>query len=70
MAMTIVEATRSIVGAIDTHSQVHVAAALGKVGGLLGSASVVTITGFGQRHIAHGCTRRCWRFGLTGGKDV
>src|SRR6516225_4357387 len=39
MAMTIVEATRSVVGGIDTHSQVHVAAALDDVGGLLGSES-------------------------------
>jgi hypothetical protein len=36
MAMTIVEATRSVVGGIDTHSQVHVAAVLDEVGGLLG----------------------------------
>src|SRR6516165_1251679 len=39
MAMTIVEATRSVVGGIDTHSQVHVAAVLDEVGGLLGSES-------------------------------
>ena len=37
MAMTIVEATRSVVGGIDTHSQVHVAAVLDDLGGLLGS---------------------------------
>lgn len=37
--MTIVEATRTVVGGIDTHSQVHVAAALDDVGGLLGSES-------------------------------
>jgi len=35
--MTIVEATRSVVGGIDTHSQVHVAAVLDDLGGLLGS---------------------------------
>ena len=39
MAMTIVEATHSIVGGIDTHSKVHVAAALDEVGGLLGAES-------------------------------
>ena len=37
--MTIVEATRSVVGGIDTHSEVHVAAALDDVGGLLGAES-------------------------------
>ena len=37
--MTIVEATRTVVGGIDTHSRVHVAAALDEVGGLLGSES-------------------------------
>ncbi|HEY6426494.1 MAG TPA: IS110 family transposase [Acidimicrobiales bacterium] len=35
--MTIVEATRTVVGGIDTHSRVHVAAVLDEVGGLLGS---------------------------------
>jgi transposase len=39
MAMSIVEATRSVVGGIDTHSQVHVAAVLDEVGGVLGSES-------------------------------
>jgi transposase len=39
MAMTIVEATRSVVGGIDTHSEIHVAAVLDDVGGLLGSKS-------------------------------
>jgi transposase len=39
MAMTIVEATRTVVGGIDTHSKVHVVAALDDVGGLLGSES-------------------------------
>ena len=34
--MTIVEATRSVIGVIDTDSQVHVAAVLDEVGGLLG----------------------------------
>lgn len=39
MNMTIVEATRSITGGVDTHLDVHVAAALDHVGGLLGVAS-------------------------------
>ena len=37
--MTIVEATRSVVGGIDTHGEIHVAAALDNIGGLLGTRS-------------------------------
>jgi transposase len=37
--MTIVEATRTVTGGIDTHGEVHVAAALDEVGGLLGTES-------------------------------
>jgi transposase len=37
--MTIVEATRTVVGGIDTHGEVHVAAALDDIGGLLGAES-------------------------------
>ena len=37
--MTIVEATRAVTGGIDTHGEVHVAAALDEVGGLLGTES-------------------------------
>jgi len=37
MALTIVE-TRAITGGVDTHADVHVAAALDPVGGLLGVA--------------------------------
>ena len=36
MAMTIVEGTRAITGGVDTHLEVHVAAALDPTGGLLG----------------------------------
>jgi transposase len=36
MAMTIVEDKRAITGGVDTHADVHVAAALDPVGGLLG----------------------------------
>jgi transposase len=39
MAMTIVEAARTVTGGIDTHGEVHVAAALDEVGGLLGTES-------------------------------
>jgi transposase len=35
--MTIVEDARAITGGVDTHSEVHVAAVLGPVGGLLGT---------------------------------
>jgi transposase len=39
MNMSIVEATRSITGGVDTHLEVHVAAVLDHVGGLLGVES-------------------------------
>src|SRR5688572_13408560 len=42
MAMTIVEGTRSITGGVDTHLDVHVAAALDDIGGLLGVESFET----------------------------
>ncbi len=38
--MTIVEAARGITGGVDTHRDVHVAAALDPLGGLLGSESL------------------------------
>ena len=37
--MTIVEADRAIIGGVDTHLDVHVAAALDPIGGLLGVES-------------------------------
>ena len=37
--MTIVEAARTVTGGIDTHGEVHVAAAFDEVGGLLGTQS-------------------------------
>ena len=40
--MTIVEAARGITGGVDTHRDVHVAAALDPLGGLLGSESFYT----------------------------
>lgn len=42
--MTIVEGTRSITGGVDTHLDVHVAAALDDVGGLLGVESFEATT--------------------------
>jgi transposase len=39
MAMTIVEAARTVTGGIDTHGETHVAAALDEVGGLLATES-------------------------------
>ena len=41
MAMTIVEVGRTIVGGVDTHLDVHVAAALDPIGGVLGVESFV-----------------------------
>jgi transposase len=49
MAMTIVEAARSVTGGVDTHLDVHVAAALDPLGGLLGVESFATTpAGYGQ----------------------
>jgi transposase len=42
MAMTIVEAARGVTGGVDTHLNVHVAAALDPLGGVLGSESFDT----------------------------
>jgi transposase len=39
MAMTIVEAARTVIGGVDTHLDVHVAAALDPIGGVLGVES-------------------------------
>src|SRR3974377_1830801 len=39
MAVTIVEPARTIIGGVDTHLDVHVAAALDPVGGVLGVES-------------------------------
>lgn len=39
MAMTIVEAARTVTGGVDTHLDVHVAAALDSLGGVLGTDS-------------------------------
>ena len=40
--MTIVEAARGVTGGVDTHRDVHVAAALDPLGGLLGTESFPT----------------------------
>jgi transposase len=51
MAMTIVETTRPVTGGVDTHADVHVAAAVDGNGGVLGVASFrTTLAGFGQLH--------------------
>ena len=42
MAMTIVEAARGVTGGVDTHLDVHVAAALDPIGGLFGTAAFPT----------------------------
>jgi transposase len=42
MAMTIVEGARSVTGGVDTHADVHVAAALDELGVLLGTSSFAT----------------------------
>jgi transposase len=45
MAMTIVESTRPITGGVDTHADVHVAAAVDANGGVLGVESFATTPG-------------------------
>ena len=40
--MTIVEPTRAVTGGVDTHLDVHVAAALDELGALLGTESSVS----------------------------
>jgi hypothetical protein len=42
MTMTIVEAARGVTGGVDTHLDVHVAAALDPLGALLGSEAFDT----------------------------
>jgi transposase len=53
MAMTIVE-TRAITGGVDTHLDVHVAAALDAIGGVLGVESFLA-TPDGYRELSSGC---------------
>jgi transposase len=49
MAMTIVETTRPVTGGVDTHLDVHVAAAVNASGGVLGVESfATTTTGFAE----------------------
>jgi len=51
MAMTIVESTRPVTGGVDTHADVHVAAAVDANGGVLGVQSFATTrAGFGELH--------------------
>src|SRR5207245_11137285 len=51
MAMTIVESTRPITGGVDTHLDVHVAAAVDANGGVLGVESFAT-TPAGYRELS------------------
>ena len=49
--MTIVEMTRPVTGGVDTHADVHVAAAVDANGGVLGVGSFATTpTGFRELH--------------------
>jgi transposase len=49
MAMTIVESTRPVTGGVDTHADVHVAAAVDANGGVLGVESFATTpAGYGE----------------------
>src|SRR5438034_2763037 len=51
MAMTIVESARPVTGGVDTHLDVHVAAAVDANGGVLGVESFATTTiGFAELH--------------------
>jgi transposase len=51
MAMTIVESTRPVTGGVDTHADVHVAAAVDANGGVLGVESFATTSaGYLQLH--------------------
>ena len=51
MAMTIVESTCPVTGGVDTHADVHVAAAVDANGGVLGVQSFATTrAGFGELH--------------------
>jgi transposase len=62
MAMTIVEMTRPVTGGVDTHLDVHVAAAVDASGGVLGVESFPTTpAGFAQLHewlLTFGCVSR------------
>src|SRR3981189_1122584 len=51
MAMTIVESTRPVTGGVDTHADIHVAAAVDANGGVLGVESFATTPpGFAELH--------------------
>src|SRR5260370_3742409 len=51
MAMTIVESSRPVTGGVDTHADVHVAAAVDANGGVLGVGSFATTpAGFRELH--------------------
>ena len=64
--MTIVEAARGITGGIDTHGEVHVAAALDEVGGLLGTESFDTTPEGYAALLSAACRVRSGRDGRCG----
>jgi hypothetical protein len=61
MAMAIVEATRQITGGVDTHADLHVAAIVDHLGGVIGIETFETTeAGYGRlvgwlRHTAPSC---------------
>jgi hypothetical protein len=65
MAMTIVDTTRLVTGGVDTHADVHVAAAIDGNGGVLGVASFTsTSSGFAA---FGGWAGSAWRRGWSTG---
>src|SRR5215212_7687089 len=67
MAMTIVETTRLVTGGVDTHADVHVAAAVDANGGVLGVESFTTTpAGFGALHGWLGAFGAVDRVGVEG----
>ena len=74
MAMTIVESTRPITGGVDTHLDVHVAAAVDANGGVLGVESFATTpAGFAELHAGWSVSVRSsgsgWRAPARMGRD-
>jgi transposase len=62
MAMTIVETTRPVTGGVDTHADVHVAAVVDHLGGVLGIEAFETTEAGYQRLVgwlrSQGCVHR------------
>jgi transposase len=67
MAMTIVEGARAVTGGVDTHLDVHVAAALDDIGGLLGVESFEASTAGNDKLLGWlGAFGRVTRVGVEG----